>query len=72
LPNTLPAQLKGEVIAAFMGATRTVFIIFVPVSIIVGILSLFVEVEIHNYTTERMLTSPSRMSDWAKAKISKS
>ena len=41
----LPAQLKGEVISAFMGATRTVFIIFVPVSIVVGILSLFVEVE---------------------------
>ena len=65
----LPTQMKVQVISAFMGATRVVFIIFVPISVIVGILSLFVKVPI--VLPHRMimvLTSLSRMSDWGRVR----
>jgi hypothetical protein len=44
IPDVLPLSIQLDAVNAFMLASRTVFIIFLPLSVAVGILSLFIKV----------------------------
>ena len=44
IPDVLPLSIQVDAVNAFMLASRTVFIIFLPLSVAVGILSLFIKV----------------------------
>jgi hypothetical protein len=44
IPSSVPLSVQRDAVNAFMLASRTVFIVFLPISVTVGILSLFIEV----------------------------